>query len=264
LAKNAENLADKDANRKKQLLDYEFQLESHNRDLESKRLDAEANLLQEAAYVREYETKMAEYAEKLKAYDDSRVITAPEDSVVTKLFPNKGQYVNANTQLASFGLSTGYVVECEISSGNNFVAAGDVYKMSNADHTIRGTVTKVTPTDRGKAVTISIPEEGVTAGETFDITFEKTSAESFTLVPNGTIGKDGDGYYLNQIKRRDGMLGKEFYTEKLRVTIGDFDASNTAITRGVTFPEPVVLISDKPFADGETIKIRNAGDFFAD
>jgi len=263
LAKNADAAADMEANRQKQLRDYEYQLDTYAKDLSAREFDKSGYALQSQSYIKDYEKRAADLNEKLQLYDKSGSIYAPAASVLTKLNVNKGARVNAGQLLASFGITSDYIIECEISLDNNFVAAGDRYKMSNSAHSVQGVVTKITPTERAKQITLSI-DGAVSAGETFEIVFEKQSAESYTLVPNGAVGQDGDGYYLNQIKRRAGILGDEFYTEKLRIYIGDNDSSNTAVTRGITFPEPVVLISDKPFTEGDTVKIRNEGDFFAE
>jgi hypothetical protein len=60
------------------------------------------------------------------------------------------------------------------------------------------------------------------------------------------------------------MMGKEYYLERLNVYIGDSDSKNTAIVRGITFFEPLVLISDKAVSAGDAIKLINVGDFFAE
>jgi multidrug efflux pump subunit AcrA (membrane-fusion protein) len=275
IRKNAEAIAEKETNRQKKLEDYKYQLETYTRDYEyqletyaqdltAKQLDIDTNVFQEKVYIQDYAVKLADYNEELELYDESRIITAPEDAVITQIHLNKGQIITPGTKLISFGLATGYIVECKISLDNNFVTSGDVCKLSNAERSIKGTVTKITPGDGSKTVTLLLDDENVTSGETFTITFEKQSGESYILVPNGAVGQDGEGYYLNEIKRREGILGEEYYTQKLRIYIGDSDAASTAVIRGITFSEPVVLIADKPFAEGETIKIRNAGDFFVD
>jgi len=82
------------------------------------------------------------------------------------------------------------------------------------------------------------------------------------LVPNGALNQDNDGYFVNQIKRRDGILGEEYYLERLDVYIGDSDSKNTAILQGITFFEPIALISDQPIAPGDVISVSNVGDFF--
>jgi multidrug efflux pump subunit AcrA (membrane-fusion protein) len=265
LAKNVEALADMEKNRQKQIMDLEYQLTAYEQELAAKRLDLAANALQEQTYEESFTNKMKEYAEKLQTYDVNRVILAPESGIITGLYQNKGQLVSTGLRLASFGLTDTYVVECEIPADNDFVEAEDTYKVRSAGGSVRGTVIKVVPSDMGKTVTLGLAEGAeVTAGLTVEVVFEKQSGETYMLIPSGALGQDSEGYFLNQIKRRDGILGKEYYAEKLRVYIGGSDAVNTALTRGVTFAEPMVLISDKPFSEGETIKVRNAGDFFAD
>jgi hypothetical protein len=102
----------------------------------------------------------------------------------------------------------------------------------------------------------------ISEGETFEITFEKTSASSFTLVPTASVNQDSDGYFLCRIKRRKGVMGEEYYVERLNVFLGDADYQNTAVVRGITFFEPVVLTSDKPLSAGLPVVLKNPGDFF--
>ena len=82
------------------------------------------------------------------------------------------------------------------------------------------------------------------------------------LVPNGAVNKDKDGYFLYVLKTREGILGKEFFVEKSIINIGDSNIENTIIEKGITYFEPIVLISNKLFLDGETVNIKNEGDFF--
>lgn len=127
-----------------------------------------------------------------------------------------------------------------------------------------GIVTKVSPEENNKQVTVALKSDDVTMGETFDLEFSKESTTSYTLVPNGAINKDNEGYFIYQIKKRKGILGGEFYVKKVPVYIGDSDDENTVITKGIGFFEPIVLLSDRPLSDGETVKVANAGDFFAE
>ena len=84
------------------------------------------------------------------------------------------------------------------------------------------------------------------------------------LVPNGAVNMDSDGYFVYYIKKRRGILGDEYYADRITVYVGDSDNENTIITRGITFFEPMVLLADKPLSNGDTIKVKNEGDFFVD
>lgn len=194
----------------------------------------------------------------------SLTVHAGEDSIVSDITVHKGQKVSEGEAVATCGISLDYKVNCNISMDNNFVMEGDRCRLENSSHSLEGIVTDVTTSETGKDVSVLLQSADAMKGETFDVIFEKESAGSFTLVPNGALNRDSDGYFLYQIKQRKGMLGKEFYVEKLRVYIGDNDNENTVITDGITFFEPVVLFCDKEISEGDIIILENEGDFFAD
>jgi len=164
--------------------------------------------------------------------------------------------------LASIGVGREFTVECSVSLDNNFVSPGDTCELSNASHVLSGTVRQVKPSVQGKTVIIAVASDDVAEGETFDITFEKNSAASFTLVPNSAINQDNDGYFLYVIKRRKGIMGEEYYLERLNIFLGDSDHQNTAVIRGITFFEPIVLTSNKALSAGMTVSLKNPEDFF--
>ena len=198
----------------------------------------------------------------LADYRDNAVIRSPADGVILELSAERGKFFQENALLASIGVGKEFTVECTISLDNNFVNPGDTCELSNANHVLKGDVRRVRPSANGKTITISITSEKVSDGETFSVTFEKTSSSSFTLVPNNAINQDNDGYFLYQIKRRRGIMGEEYYLERLNIFIGDSDRQNTAVIRGITFFEPVVLFSNKALDAGVTVSLKNPEDFF--
>jgi len=258
----AESLLDKERARQRQLDDYAFQLDNLHRDLQARTLDLNNLSVQEAAGEANLTNQTDTYTRSLQNFEDNQIIYAPVSGVVLSLFVNEGQFVSANHRLASFGVTGGFIVDATVSLGNNFTTVSDIVALNNASHSLSGVVTNITPMENGKRISVFIEGEGVSAGETFDLRFEKESAESYTLVPNGAVNRDSDGYFLNQIRRRDGILGREFYTERLPVMIGSSDLDNTVITRGIRFFEPIALFSDRSFSEGETILLQNESDFF--
>ncbi|MCL2121621.1 MAG: hypothetical protein FWH28_05160 [Clostridiales bacterium] len=204
------------------------------------------------------------YQKALADYDAYTVVRAPASGQLLSLHAQKGARVNENALMAEIGTGQAFTLECSISLENNFVLPGDTCELSNSAHTLNATVSRVTPTDRGKTAVLSLISDVVSAGETFDVLFEKQSETSYTLIPNGALNQDNDGYFVYQVKRRDGMLGKEYYLERVNVYIGDNDSRNTAIVRGITFFEPLVLTGNKAVEAGSVVKLMNAGDFFVD
>lgn len=246
------SLAEKEKEHSKQLKMYQDELVSLHQDIKAKELDLKNISIQKETYY-----------DILEKYDRYAMIYAPQDATVISIPIKSGQKINENQLMVSLGIGTEYKIECYVSLDNNFIAAGDTCELSNTSYKVEGTITKITPMEKMKQITISLQlEEGV-AGETFEVLFEKESEKSYTLVPNGAIYQDNDGYYLYQIKQRDGIMGKEFYVEKLRVYIGDSDDTNMVITKGVNFFDPIVFLSDKPISENMAVKVENEEDFFA-
>ncbi|MCL2405808.1 MAG: HlyD family secretion protein [Defluviitaleaceae bacterium] len=253
------------------LRNLENQLEAHQRARRTRNLNTENILLREETMRREhanrlanYERRIAEYKRKLEGYEHTTILS-PAEGIVTDLHVNQGQHISANQLLAGIGLIQYFVVEGEIPLSNNFVTAGDVARLRNAQGAMEGVVTQVIPQEHAKKVVIAIDTStrAVTAGETFTITFEESGSDSVVLVPNSAIGRDGDGYFIKQVRRRRGILGQEFYTRRHSVIVGDSDDQYTAIIQGITFFEPIVAVSDRAFSIGQSIRIRNEDDFFA-
>jgi multidrug efflux pump subunit AcrA (membrane-fusion protein) len=222
----------------------EFDLEAKNIDLQNLRLREES------------------CRDTLENYRTYAVIPARVEGVVVSLNVKKGMYVQEKTPMVSIGLGQDFTLECTVSPENNFIIPGDTCELSNSSHVLEGVVSRVKPSAQGKTVSVTVISGEVRAGESFDIIFEKNSAASYTLVPNAALNQDNDGYFLNQIKRRKGILGEEYYAERLDVYIGDSDPANTAIIKGMSFFEPVILRSSKPVLSGDVVSLTNPGDFF--
>jgi len=201
-------------------------------------------------------------AEILRDYRNYAVIRAPATGTVADMAAERGKFFQENALLASIGVGREFIVECAISLDNNFVNPGDTCELSNSSHVLKGTVWRVRSTAQGKTVSISVISEETSDGETFEVTFEKSGAASFTLVPSSAINRDNDGYFLYQIKRRRGIMGNEYYLERLNIFIGDSDHQSTQVVRGITFFEPIVLVSSKALSAGATVVLKNPEDFF--
>ena len=251
--KNRKSVSDKEKNRRTQLEDWNYEIESLRREIGTKNLDIRKNGKEQESYRRQ-----------LRNYTDNIELRAAHSGEIISMTVKPGQTVNKNQFFASFGLGNTFDIISNLSLQNNFVAVGDECLISNTDHAFVASVAKVSPTNMAKEVTVRIASDEITPGETFDIEFAKESAMSATLVPNGAVNMDSDGYFVYYIKKRKGILGDEYYAQRVTVYIGDSDNENTVITGGITFFEPIVLLSDKPLANGDTIKIRNEGELFVD
>ncbi|KAE9637133.1 biotin/lipoyl-binding protein [Defluviitalea raffinosedens] len=252
LQKLYNTLAAKKEEHSKQLKAYQAELKSFNQDIKSKELDLKDLSIQEQTYL-----------DILSKYEENKTIYAPQDATIISIPIKSGQKINENQLMMSFGVGTEYEIKCNVSLSNNFITVGDICELSNASYRVEGTVKKITPIENMKQITINFQSKENVMGETFDVLFQKESEKSYILVPNGAIHQDHEGYYLYQIKQRDGIMGKEYYVEKSKVYIGDSDDTNTVIVKGVNYFDPIAYLSDKPISEGVTVKVENEEDFLA-
>lgn len=236
--------------REKMLADYDTDKANLERDLQAKQMDIDNISFQEEPYRKQ----LAEYAA-------NAVITAPFGGTLISLNVEKGAKINQDALIFTIGVGQEFVVECNISLDNNFVAVGDTCSLSNSTHTPRGTVSKLESTSQNKVVSIALNSADLSAGETFEVRFEKRSNTSYALVPNGAVNQDNEGYYLYVIRKRKGLMGDEYFIDRQGVYIGDSDSQNTAI-EGWFIAEPVMVTSNKAVSAGESIILENASDFF--
>ncbi|GHU58596.1 hypothetical protein FACS189444_2510 [Spirochaetia bacterium] len=225
-------------------IDLQFSLDMKNTDMQNLMIEAKSSL----GMLSDFRTYAA--------------ITAPVDGIVQSLNVKKGMYIGENVPMVSIGAGNTFTIDCTVSTDNNFITPGDTCRLYNASREVTGVVSRVQPSTGGKAVRVSVVSDGISAGESFEVQFEKQSAALFTMVPNGALNQDNDGYFLYQIKRTKGIMGEEYYIERLNVYIGDSDYQNTVVIKGISFFEPIVLLGNKPLAAGDRIFLKNAGDFF--
>lgn len=202
------------------------------------------------------------YNKLQEIHRENTVMTAPEGGMVISFPIAKGEKVQKDTLAATLGTGNEYYLECPVSLENNYIITGDTCTLSNPSHQVKGTVSSILPTEQEKIVKIRFTADNVTAGETFEVLFQKESETTYILVPNAAVCQDNDGYYLKQIKRREGMMGKEYYLDRIDIYIGDSDSKHTVVVQGVTFFEPVLLFSDKTAVTGDVVLLKNVGDFF--
>ena len=242
---------ERERNRHTRLADLQSEIASLQNSVRSRNLDLAGISLQEEPY-----------RAALESFETYAVITAPTSGTVLSLNVGRGELVRENQLMAAVGVAGEFVVEATVSLDNNFVVPGDSAELVNMSHFITGTVLNIAPTAQGKTVTVGFNSDAVAPGETFDVTFRKDSDTTFTLIPNGALRQDNDGFFVNQIRRRDGIMGAEYYLARVNVFIGDSDNRNTAIVRGITFFEPIAHISSRAVSPGDVIVLENVGDFF--
>ena len=248
--KSGDDFDKKLKDRATQVENLQYDIQGYEQDLRGKDLDLQENA-----------AKRARLAAQLETFETSQFIRAEADGQITTLNMQEGKKISADEHIATFGIGGEYLLECEIALENNFVMVGDECTISNTNHSYRVQVSKLVVREGKKHVTIRLTAAGIEVGETFDIMFRKDSAQSYTILPNAALNEDSAGNFVYVVRTRKGILGDEYYVEKQSVQVGDSDGTNTVITRGADFFDPIVTLSDKPFDDNSTVKLKNEGDF---
>lgn len=237
--------------KQKELENLNYEIASSNQELKSKDIE-----------LQNIENKEIILKTKLEKFNEKIFIVAKKDFIITSISKKVGQFVNENTLLMSFGLGSEFEIECEVSLLNNFVALGDECKLKNSSDIFTGNVSKVTQSEKNKKIVIKIKSDEITAGETFEIKFTKESTKAYNLIANSAVNKDTENYFVYTVKKREGILGEEYYVLKTIIDIIDTDNENTAISSENLFFEPIIILSDKPFSNKATVIVENEGDFY--
>ena len=252
-------MGDQQANIDRQLESLFHQLELLNQDLYLRMLDLDNLALQESAARTDRDRRLADYRRQLAHFDQHRTLSAPADGIVTQLGINQGAHLNQNQLVAVIG--QGLIVQTSVPLSNSFIAVGSEALMHSTANTAVGTVTNLHLSDTAKLLTLGFDHADIALGEVFTLQFEAVSSEAFTLVPNTAINRGADGYFVNQVRRRTGVMGEEFFTEQIPVYLGESDGSYTVVLRGITFFQPVVVASSRSFAPGETVELNDQASF---
>lgn len=237
--------------RQKELTNLNYSLTLSNQDLKEKDIE-----------LKNISNKEVDLKNKLEKIDQKTFVLAKKDGIITSIPIKAGQFAAENVLLISFGLGDDFEIECDVSISNNFISVGDECKLKNSTNLLTGTVSKVSALEKNKKITINIKADKLEAGESFEIKFAKETEKSYTLIPNSAVNKDTTNYYVYTIKKRDGILGEEYYVEKTNIEVIDTDSKNSAISSEKLFLDPIVILSNKPFSDKGTVVLENEGDFY--
>lgn len=100
-------------------------------------------------------------------------------------------------------------------------------------------------------VRLDVESEKLQGGEYAKIKIQKQTEEYNIIIPNEAIVREGMHNYVWIVQSRQGSLGIEYFSVKVRVIIADFDDYHTAIAKGLDMimpVAPVVVSSDKNLA----------------
>jgi len=255
---SANELADAKANLDNARMDYEIAKNNRDKTISDQKRDIESTKLD----IEMAERKIAELTKEM----DMGTVTAPCDGVVNELYYSEGMTANISQSLYKISDTRGgfqFTATVNISAAE-YLEPGDAVEISvNSlnDRVIQGKVNQIKDNQQQigvkKDVVIDIPPDGLSGGEIGTAYIKKSIGSYNVLVSNSAVGQDNDGYFVYVLKERKGPLGKEFYVEKVSVSIGDSDNTKTAVMSGISAMDKVVSNSDKPLSDGSPVMLAS-------
>jgi len=176
-------------------------------------------------------------------------IVSDYSGVVTSVEKNKGQFVTQGERIATIGISNhSFTIEifCPESEGR-FIEIGDEagIRANTVASAVKAIVYEITPVGDTLKINLVCETKEFSGGEYATVKFHKQTEVYETIVPNEAVTREATGSFVWVIRNRQGALGMEYYSIKVKVLIADMDDYYTAISKGMEFLEPVAVSYNK-------------------
>ena len=176
-------------------------------------------------------------------------IIAECSGIVLSVEINKGQFVSRGESIASVGVDNNkFAIEfsCQEPDGR-FIHVGDEASVhvNGAASGIKATVRGIIPIGDMLNISLTCETEEPIGGEYVTVRFYKQTETYETIVPNEAVVRETAGSFVWVVRSRQGALGTEYYSVRVKVLIADMDEYYIAISRGMDFFEPVAVNYNK-------------------
>jgi multidrug efflux pump subunit AcrA (membrane-fusion protein) len=192
---------------------------------------------------------LREMEAKLAADTDTADIRADYQGIVISVDKNRGQFVSQGERIATAGINNNlFITEITVSySDGRFIELGDEARIikSGSSSTITAMVYDIMPIGDTLKISLICETDEFNGGEYVTIRFQKQTQIFHAIVPNEAIFNEGMGNFVWVVQSRQGALGIEYFTTRVRVLIADSDDFHSAISRGLEFVAPVVISHDR-------------------
>ncbi len=104
-------------------------------------------------------------------------------------------------------------------------------------------------------VTVNLSKNQFSIGENVQIEVNARSKEYPITVPLNAISEESGKDYVYVARKKDTVLGQEYYAQKIEVTVSDKNSSYAAIEEGgIDAQQEVIISSNKTINNGERIR----------
>lgn len=184
--------------------------------------------------------------------EEAFILRSFNDGIVISVYKENGAFTNPGDDVAVMGVANNqfYInFSCAPEDGN-FIEQGDTAEIFiTGVGKVKSTVSQMFFSLDGRLnIRLDFEAEDLQGGEYAKISMQKQTQKYDMIVPNEAIVREGMNNYVWIVQSRQGSLGMEYFSAKVRVIIADSDDYNTAIAKGLDmiYPAaPVVVSKDK-------------------
>jgi multidrug efflux pump subunit AcrA (membrane-fusion protein) len=201
----------------------------------------------ESAYI-----DLREAAASLESDSGMGDIRADYTGIVISVEKNRGQFVAQGEKIATVGVNNHiFITEVTVPGfGGRFISIGDEADIikSGGGSPVKAAVYDIAFTGDTLKISLVCETDEFSGGEFVTVRFQKQTQVYHAIVPNEAIFSEDIGKFVWVIHSRQGALGIEYFTTRVRVLIADSDDFYTAISRGLEMSAPVVVSHDRDLA----------------
>ena len=211
--------------------------------------------------IKALQLKIEQYKE-LK--DNLGIILAQKSGTVIQVGISVGERTPDNAFLKITDDSIPYQFKTTITSQERKqveVGISVAIKLGGSQNKIEGRIRYITESDfvmEGYDVFVDLPE-GIGIPNMAGSLYHANSGEKFTtVIPVDAIFVEQNKNYIYRFKEREGILGKEYYIDKMLVKIVEQNQEWIAIDSGTLEASTMIIIAaNKEIKNGDTVKFEN-------
>ena len=114
------------------------------------------------------------------------------------------------------------------------------------------------PDEEGKVFLTAVLQEGdYPAGMTAQLSLSKKSEIYHNCLPITALRSDSRGDHVLVIRKQNSVLGTEWVTARVDITVKDRDSQMMCVESALTYADQVITGSNKAISEGDRVRIGN-------
>jgi multidrug efflux pump subunit AcrA (membrane-fusion protein) len=187
--------------------------------------------------------------------DEPFILRSLADGIVISVHKENGAFTNIGERVATMGVANNqfYTIFTAMPEEVRFFEPGDTAELTITGYgRVQATVSQMSFALDGRInIRLDFEADKQQSGQFARINIRKQSEVFDRIVPNEAIIREGLNSYVWAVTMREGTLGREYFSVRVRVIIADSDDFHSAIARGMEgvvtagATIPVIVNSDR-------------------